>query len=164
MEVNAGNLLDFTHLYVKAPHRCSTQPPRQNIINPLTHKDTRLFSSSRVSTGGPGCKYLYFFGEIIIQQTPPLPPKEIIIKVFWSQSFVFFSSCIFGFLVFQGGEAGCICLFLGLISPTVEMLPSPQDSPHIISYALLSLFFLGLLFINSPRPTPYGFFATKITK
>lgn len=40
---------------------------------------------------------------------------------------------------------------LGPISPTAKMLPSPQDSPHIISYALLS----GLLFIHIPRPTPY---------
>lgn len=40
---------------------------------------------------------------------------------------------------------------LGLISPTAKMLPYPQDSPHIISYA----FHFGLLFINVTRPTPF---------
>lgn len=42
-----------------------------------------------------------------------------------------------------------------LISPTANILPSPQDSPHIISYA----FHFDLLFINAVRPTPYCFSA-----
>lgn len=42
---------------------------------------------------------------------------------------------------------------LGLISPTAKMLPSPQESPHIISYA----FHFGVLFINQPDQRPIAF-------
>lgn len=103
-----------------------------------------------VSTGGPGCKYhvFFFFNNNYSANAPP--PNRIP-----HQSRLFFlPSSIFGSFVFsvkpQGG-AGCILSSLGLISPAVGMLPSPQDSPHIISYALLALFFFLLYYLLPPK-------------